>query len=82
MSKGKSDKITYKPYEQRHAFLIPRAYIRTAGRVWKEENEEYGDRDLEELGGKEKFTSANVRELAGILREKIERLGEAEDKKN
>jgi transposase len=58
-----------------------RAYIRTAGRVWKEENEEYGDRDLEELGGKEKFTSADVKELAGILREKIERLGEAEDKK-
>jgi hypothetical protein len=59
-----------------------RAYIRTAERGWKEENEEYGDSDLEELGGKEKFTGADVKALAGILREKIERLGAAEDKKN
>ena len=58
-----------------------RAYIKTAEQVWKEENEEYGDSDLEELGGKEKFTSADVKELAGILREKIRRLEDEEDKK-
>jgi hypothetical protein len=33
------------------------------------------------LSGKEKFTSTSVKALAGILREKIERLGAAEDKK-
>jgi hypothetical protein len=58
-----------------------RAYIKTAEQVWKEENEEYGDRDLKEMVGKEKFTSADVKELAGILREKIQRLESDEDKK-
>jgi transposase len=58
-----------------------RAYIRTAEQVWKEENDEYGDLDLEELGGKEQFSSADVKELAWILREKLGRLEAAEDKK-
>jgi len=58
-----------------------RAYIRMAERVWEEENREYQDRDLEELGGKEKYTSADVKELAGILRERIERYEAEEDKK-
>jgi hypothetical protein len=53
-----------------------------AEQVWEEENHEYGNRDLEELGGKEQFTSADVKELAGILRERIERLEDGEDKKN
>jgi hypothetical protein len=58
-----------------------RAYIRMAGQVWEDENKEYGNRDLEELGGKEKFTSADVKKLAGLLREKIQRLEDEEDKK-
>jgi len=58
-----------------------RAYIRMAEKVWDDENNEYGNRDLEELGGKEKFTSKDVKELAGILREKIESLDAEEDKK-
>src|SRR5215469_8613365 len=51
-----------------------RAYVKMAGQAWDDENGEYGDRDLEELGGKEQFTSLEVKELAGILRERIERL--------
>jgi len=58
-----------------------RAYISLADQVWKDENDEYGNRDLEELGGKEKFTSADVKELAGILRERLERLEADESKK-
>jgi transposase len=58
-----------------------RAYIRMAEQVWEDENDEYGNRDLEELGGKEAFTSADVKALAGILRERIERLETGEGKK-
>jgi len=58
-----------------------RAYIKMAEKVWDDENSEYGNRDLEELGGKEKFTSADVKELAGILRERIEGLEAEEGKK-
>jgi len=58
-----------------------RAYIKMAEQAWDDENTEYGNRDLEELGGKEKFTSKDVKELAGILRERIEGLEVEEDKK-
>jgi len=58
-----------------------RAYINMAERVWDDENSEYGNRDLEELGGKEKFTSEDVKELAGILRERLEGLETEEGKK-
>ena len=58
-----------------------RAYIKTAEAVWEEENGEYGDRDLEELGGKEGYTSADVKEIANVLRERLERLDEGESKK-
>jgi len=58
-----------------------RAYIKTAEQVWEDENGEYGDRDLEELGGKEGYTSADVKELAGILRERLEKLDDDESKK-
>jgi len=58
-----------------------RAYIGMAEQIWDDENSDYGNRDLEELGGKEKFTSADVKALAGILRERIEQLETAEDKK-
>ena len=58
-----------------------RAYIRTAETAWEEENGEYGDRDLEELGGKEGYTSADVKEIANVLRERLERLDEGESKK-
>jgi len=63
-----------------------RAYIKMAEKVWDDENSEYGNRDLEELGGKEKFTSKDVKELVCILRERLEELDVsnqrfAEDKK-
>ncbi|GHU82838.1 transposase [Spirochaetia bacterium] len=61
-----------------------RAYIRMADDIWEDENQEYGKGDLEELGGKEGYTSKDVKELAGILRERIEHLeaaGEEEGKK-
>jgi len=58
-----------------------RSYIKMAEQVWDDENDEYGNRDLEELGGKEKFTSKDVKELAGILRERLEGLEASEDKK-
>ena len=58
-----------------------RAYIRLASQVWEDEDEEYGDRDLEELGGKEQFTSEDVKELAGILKERLKQLTDEEDKK-
>ena len=62
----------------------PRAYVRLAEAVRKEENEEYGERDLEELGNKAGYTSADVKELAAALVERIEKLeaaGAAERKK-
>jgi transposase len=55
-----------------------RAYIKMAGQAWEDEN---GNRDLEEPGGKEKFTSADVKGLAGMLRERIEQLEADESKK-
>jgi transposase len=58
-----------------------RAYVKMAEQAWKDENDEYGDRDLEEMGGKEKFTGADVEELAGILRERIEQVEAEEGKK-
>jgi hypothetical protein len=58
-----------------------RAYVSMAEQVWEDENDEYGNRDLEELGGKEKFTNADVKHLAGILRERLEGLEADEDKK-
>jgi len=58
-----------------------RAYIQMAERVWEDENDEYKDNDLEELGGKEGYTSADVKELAGILRERLKRLDDGESKK-
>ena len=58
-----------------------RAYVRMAEQVWDDENGEYGERDLEELGGKERFTSADVQALAGKLRERIAGLEDGENKK-
>jgi transposase len=58
-----------------------RGYIRLAQKVWEDENDEYGDKDLEELGGKDGYTGADVKELAGILKERIQRIADEEDKK-
>ena len=58
-----------------------RSYINMAEKIWDDENSDYGNRDLEELGGKEKFTSADVKELAGILRQRLDSLESAEGKK-
>jgi transposase len=54
-----------------------RAYIRLADAVWKDEQEEYGERDLEELGSREGYTSDDVKELAEALEERIEKLERA-----
>jgi transposase len=56
-----------------------RFYIRMAEEIWNDENNDYGDVDLEELGGKESFTSSDVKELAGILREKLKELETMDD---
>jgi len=58
-----------------------RSYIKLAEQVWEDENDEYGDKDLEELGGKDGFTSADVKELAGILKQRLQTLTAEEDKK-
>jgi hypothetical protein len=61
-----------------------RAYIKMADAIWEDENKDYGERDLEELGGKEAYTSEDVQELAEALKERIEKLetaGEEEGKK-
>jgi hypothetical protein len=55
-----------------------------ADEIWEDENEEYGERDLEELGGKESYTSEDVKALAAVLRERLRKLeaaGEEENKK-
>jgi transposase len=57
-----------------------RAYVRLAEAVWEDEQKEYGDRDLEELGGKDGYTSGDVKELAEALAERIERLEAAGDR--
>ena len=58
-----------------------RGYIKLAEQVWEEENEAYGENDLEELKGKDGYTSADVKELAGVLKERLERLADEEVKK-
>jgi transposase len=58
-----------------------RAYIKMAEQIWEDENIEYGSRDLEELGGKEKFTSTDVKKLAHILRRRLENLEVGADKR-
>jgi transposase len=58
-----------------------RAYINMAEQIWDDENNDYGNRDLEELGGKEKFTSADVKKLAGILQQRLDGLESEEGKK-
>jgi len=58
-----------------------RSYIKLAERVWEDENNDYGDKDLEELGGKDGFTSADVKELAEILKQRLQTLTDEEDKK-
>jgi hypothetical protein len=58
-----------------------RSYIKLASQVWEDENAEYGKRDLEELGGKAGYTQADVKELAGILKQRLEQLGDEKSKK-
>jgi transposase len=61
-----------------------RAYIKMIDAAWRDENEEYGEGDLEELGGKAGYTRADVKELAEALKERLkkrERAGDKEGKK-
>jgi hypothetical protein len=51
-----------------------------ADEIWKDENEDYGDRDLEELGGKEGYTSEDVQELANALEQRLLKLETGEDR--
>jgi hypothetical protein len=55
-----------------------RAYIKMADDIWEAENADYGDKDLEELGGKEKYTSAEVKNLVQVLSERVKKLEEGE----
>lgn len=48
-----------------------RAFISEVDRVSAGENKEYGDRDLEEMGGQSTFTAADAAELARTLNERI-----------
>jgi transposase len=59
-----------------------KAYIRQAERVSEEENKEYGDRDLEEVGEGIVFSAEDVKALAETLNEKIRALGEDGEAKN
>jgi hypothetical protein len=52
-----------------------------ADKVWADENNDYADSDLEELGGKEEFSSKDVKELADILRERLQNLDDEASKK-
>jgi transposase len=57
-----------------------RAYIKMIDAAWQEESEEYGEGDLEELGGKAGYTRADVKELAGALKEQLKKREAAGDK--
>jgi transposase len=48
-----------------------RTFIREAEQVSRAENDEYGDRDLEELGEQATFTAEDVSKLAKALNERI-----------
>jgi transposase len=51
-----------------------RAYIREAEQISEYENNEYGNRDLEELGEQTTFSAADVSKLADILNKRIAEL--------
>jgi len=51
-----------------------RAFIIEVDRVAQNENVEYGDRDLEEMGEQTTFTAEDVAELAAILNERLSKL--------
>jgi hypothetical protein len=59
-----------------------RAHVRMADRIWEDENEEYGERDLEEPGGKEPYVGKDAKGSAGMLRERLERPEAAGDEEN
>ncbi|MHB9293091.1 putative IS1182 family transposase ISBf5 [Hollandina sp. SP2] len=56
-----------------------RAYIRMAETIGEDENREYREKDLEAVGGKDGFTSREVKELACALREGLEKLDGEKD---
>jgi transposase len=61
-----------------------RAFIKEVDRVAQDENVEYGDRDLEEMGEQTTFTAEDVAELAAVLNERLSKLesqGAGEDVK-
>jgi transposase len=51
-----------------------RAFISEVERVAKDENAEYGDRDLEEMGEQSTFTAEDVAELSAVLNERLSML--------
>lgn len=58
-----------------------RAFVATINRASDDENAEYGDRDLEELGQQATFTSEDVKTLAATLNERLAALNDTEESK-
>ena len=58
-----------------------RAFVATINQASDDENAEYGDRDLEELGAQAIFTSDDVKSLAAMLNERIAALDDTEESK-
>lgn len=58
-----------------------RAFVATINRASDDENTEYGDRDLEELGQQATFTSEDVKTLAATLNERLAALNDTEESK-
>ena len=49
-----------------------REVLKEADKVANEENEKYGDRDLEELGEESKITSEKIKEVAERINQKLQ----------
>ncbi len=58
-----------------------RAFVTAINHVSAEENAEYGDRDLEELGEQATFTSEDLKTLVSTLNERLATLDETPDNK-
>jgi transposase len=55
------------------------AFLKEVDRVSADENEEYGDRDLEEMGEQSTFTADDVAFLARTLNERLKKLDENQE---
>jgi transposase len=55
-----------------------KAFVATIDRAVDDENEEYGDRDLEELGERSTFTAEDVKALAATINRRLAALEDSE----